>query len=132
MERNEKQKNDVNLDNIKLNVNAAEYKPKKKKVENNIDNIKLNPQASEYHRKIKEFESPEFDVDAEKEEKMMADLIENLAIEQMDDDEDKYLEKYKNCTCCKGFVNKCKGEVCRDLGQCYCIMYDECTEEKGE
>jgi hypothetical protein len=26
----------------------------------------------------------------------------------------------KDCPCCKGYVNACKGKICKDLGECYC------------
>ena len=31
----------------------------------------------------------------------------------------------KDCECCHGFVYKCAGESCKNLGQCYCKMKDE-------
>ena len=58
------------------------------------------------------------------------DLIEFEAIEEMVDniseDEDKWLPMYRNCECCKGFVFNCKGKICSELGKCYCKMKDEC------
>ena len=38
-------------------------------------------------------------------------------------------KKYKNCTCCKGYVYKCNGDTCKSLGQCYCKMSDECEND---
>jgi hypothetical protein len=45
------------------------------------------------------------------------------------EDENKFFDKYKNCSCCKGYVYKCNGEACKSLGQCYCKMSDDCENE---
>ena len=70
---------------------------------------------------------------------MMRDEIENEVMNeltkegQIDDDsedEDKWFPKYKDCECCHGFVYKCPGESCKNLGQCYCKMKDEVEGEE--
>ena len=33
----------------------------------------------------------------------------------------EYFEDYKDCTCCKGHVYNCEGEVCQEIGECYCF-----------
>ena len=35
------------------------------------------------------------------------------------------LPKYKYCECLHGFIYKCAGESCKNLGQFYCKMKDE-------
>ena len=29
----------------------------------------------------------------------------------------------KDCNCCKGLVERCDGEICQDLGECYCVVH---------
>ena len=41
-----------------------------------------------------------------------------------------FVEYRKNCKCCKGFVNNCQGEACKELGICYCMVADEEDFEK--
>ena len=53
---------------------------------------------------------------------IMKDVVENDILDEFGeepDDEDKWYPKYKDCECCKGFVFKCKGKACENLGQCY-------------
>lgn len=52
------------------------------------------------------------------------DLSEN---EIFDDDNDinVFYSKYENCTCCKGYVNNCKGDICKILEGCQCIVADD-------
>ena len=57
-----------------------------------------------------------------------ADIMEEMGNDESED-EDKWLPKYKDCECCHGFVFKCKGETCADLGQCYCKMKDDCDKQ---
>ena len=34
-----------------------------------------------------------------------------------------YVEQSANCPCCKGIVNMCQGEMCEQLGTCYCVVH---------
>lgn len=34
----------------------------------------------------------------------------------------EFKEECRECECCSGFVNNCKGEVCANLGHCHCVM----------
>jgi hypothetical protein len=36
------------------------------------------------------------------------------------DDIDYFHEKSKDCDCCHGYVNECKGAMCEMLGCCHC------------
>lgn len=31
-------------------------------------------------------------------------------------------EKFGDCPCCSGLVFDCIGEICRELGACYCFL----------
>jgi hypothetical protein len=87
-------------------------------------------QAKEYIPKEK--------IDDDKEEEEVNDKLDMIAKDMAEDeymeelgneeseDEDKWIEKYKDCKCCQGFVYKCKGDACASLGQCYCKMQDDC------
>ena len=113
-----------------LNKNAKEYIPTKKRVPEKLD---FNLQAKEYKPKEKNAENKAQEEDAEVEEKMdmiVKDMAEYEVMEELEneesEDEDKWIEKYKDCECCQGFVYKCKGETCASLGQCFCKMQDDC------
>jgi hypothetical protein len=46
--------------------------------------------------------------------------------EEEESDDEKWFPKYKDCECCKGFIYKCKGDVCLNMDACNCKMKDEC------
>ena len=130
-----------------LNKEAKEFIPTKNRIP---EKLKFNENAKEYipkeKRQVKEkikIEYVEGD-DEDDEEKVkdeidmiMKDEIENEVMDELANqgklendsedsiDEDKWLPKYKDCECCHGFVYKCPGESCKNLGQCYCKMKDE-------
>ena len=113
----------------KLNKDAKEYVPSKNRIP---EKLNFNLQAKEYIPKEKMSEINGHD-DEEVEDKMemiVKDMVENEVMEELEneesEDEDKWIEKFKNCQCCHGFVYKCKGETCSNLGQCYCKMQDDC------
>ena len=39
--------------------------------------------------------------------------------------EDTFEERMKSCTCCRGFIYKCKGKMCYNLGVCQCQVRTE-------
>mmetsp|Transcript_25607 Transcript_25607/g.29756 ORF Transcript_25607/g.29756 Transcript_25607/m.29756 type:complete len:123 (-) Transcript_25607:190-558(-) len=43
----------------------------------------------------------------------------------MDQPELIYYDEYKDCDCCKGHVYNCEGEVCQEIGECYCYGLNE-------
>ena len=134
-----------------LNKEAKEFIPTKNRVP---DKLPFNENAKEYIPKDKrggkkniKIEYIEGDDEDEEEQvkdqidMIMKDEIENEAmneltkegqIEDDSEDEDKWLPKYKDCECCHGFVYKCPGESCKNLGQCYCKMRDEVEGEDTE
>ena len=102
---------------LEFNLDAAEYKPK---------------ELVEYINEIEAFEDQIQDqidemIEKEEEKEIMEELLKhiNMGDDSDSEDEDKWLPKYKDCKCCKGFVYNCKGESCASLGQCYCKMIDE-------
>ena len=109
-----------------LNKNDKEYIPSKVRMQ-----------------KMKEFTNVQYvEVDSDEEEEndihekidmIEKEMIESEVIEElgkdMSEDEDMWFPMYRNCECCKGFVFKCKGKACADLGQCYCKMKDECDKK---
>ena len=113
-----------------LNKNAKEYIPTKKRIPEKLD---FNLQAKEFIPKEKVPANKAQEEEAEVEEKMdmiVKDMAEYEVMEELEneesEDEDKWIEKYKDCECCQGFVYKCKGETCASLGQCFCKMQDDC------
>ena len=126
----------IKVEYEQLNKNAKEYIPTKKRIPQIIDfSLKLK----EYRPKeIVEYVEADDDEEDENEikEKMdmiMKDMVEDDIVEEMgneeSEDEDKWFPKYKDCDCCQGFIFKCKGQTCADLGQCYCKMKDDCDKE---
>ena len=121
-----------------LNKDAKEYIPTKNRIPKIIDfNLTNNCKPKEIIEYIEadDDEDDEEEVDEDVKEKMdiiVKDMVEADIIEEMGDeseDEDKWFPKYKDCECCNGFVFKCKGETCADLGQCYCKMKDDCDKQ---
>ena len=114
-----------------LNKNAKEYVPTKNRVPKKLD---FNLDAKEYKPKEKivanDIEDEEVE---EKLDMIVKDMAEDEVMEELgneeSEDEDKWIQKYKDCQCCHGFVYKCKGETCSSLGQCYCKMKDDCENE---
>lgn len=41
------------------------------------------------------------------------------------------MERFKNCTCCKGEIYNCKGDTCKILGVCYCYLHEELEEDNN-
>ena len=119
----EENKKEINT----LNKDAKEYIPTKNRIPNKLN---FNLQAKEYIPKEK--------IDDDKEEEEVNDKLDMIAKDMAEDeymeelgneeseDEDKWIEKFKDCQCCQGFVYKCKGDACASLGQCYCKMQDDC------
>jgi len=137
------------IKNLVLNANAKEYVPRKPKGNENGEartvKLNLNLNAEEYKPKvqpfdynnpyqIKQVDDEEEDEELENEELDMIvnDLVENDALEEFEEeesDDEKWFPKYKDCECCKGFIYKCKGDACLNMGVCYCKMKDECDDE---
>ena len=114
-----------------LNKNAKEYVPTKNRLPKKLD---FNLNAKEYKPKEKgEVNDNEEEEVQEKMDMIVKDMAEDAVMEELgnegSDDEDVWLQKYKDCPCCQGFVYKCKGETCSSLGQCYCKMKDDCENE---
>ena len=55
----------------------------------------------------------------------------NQVDELMDefDEQADFVKSLKDCTCCKGYVNRCKGAICKQLGQCQCRAREEMEEQ---
>ena len=120
--------------NKSLSKEAQEYIPTKNR------KLNFNLEAKEYKPKDKPKNKELDDEDDEevnnKMDMIVNDMVENDLIEAEkdndsdDEDENKFFDKYKNCSCCKGYVYKCNGEACKSLGQCYCKMSDDCENEE--
>lgn len=150
--------NNIEAD-IKLNVKAKEYVPKKKqnqdnKEENstvinnkteNSDNLKeddknnkidFNLNAKEFVPKKVEGMNVQLVEDDDDEEEVDEDaVLDDLVNQEIDDpipvddedesDEDKWFPKYKECSCCNGYIYKCNGDVCKSLGVCFCKAQED-------
>lgn len=49
----------------------------------------------------------------------------NELIEDDETDKEIWFPKFQNCDCCQGFVYKCQGPACLNMGVCYCKVTDE-------
>jgi hypothetical protein len=106
-----------------LNINAKSFVPKSKQ------KLDLNLNAKEFVPKAK----ADYDSDPEEEfDMIMRDIIENEQLEESESDDEKWYPKFKNCECCKGFLYKCKGTACENLGICYCKMQVDCEDDNAE
>ena len=122
----------INVNQVEnpLNKNAKEYVPTKIR---NKERKMFDPNFIQFIEDVNdEAEEDEKDVQ-EKMDMIEKDIIEEEAFEEfandLSEDEDMWLPRYKDCECCKGFVFKCNGKTCADLGQCYCKMKDECDKK---
>ena len=98
-ENNKKQDN-------QLDKNAKEYIPTKNRIPKKLD---LNLNAKEYKPKAKaEVNDNEEEEVQEKMDMIIKDMAEDAVMEELgneeSEDEDAWIEKYKDCQCCQGFV----------------------------
>jgi hypothetical protein len=129
------------IEEVNLNLNAKVYVPKSKQPKSNIqevseklDKLNFNLSANEYVPKLVEEENNEEEESEDEEELDMIvnDIINNDMMEELEDDEsddEKWFPKYKDCVCCKGFVYKCQGPACLNMGTCYCKVKEECDDD---
>jgi hypothetical protein len=112
----------ININNtekqLNFNLQAKEYVPKNFTVQNTND-------FNDDYDNNDECEGEEFDM-------IMNDIIDNEINEELEEesDDEKWMPKYKDCECCKGYVYKCKGTACVNMGTCYCKMREECDDEE--
>lgn len=147
--------NKSKVQDFNFNVNAKSYVPKSKRLNkeenkntnnkneelsNNFESkLKLNLDASEYipNKQIQVPDYPEYtvndleDYDGDEFDMIMKDIIDNEVMEEEEEesDDEKWFPRFKECECCRGYVYKCKGTACVNLGVCYCKMKDECDDE---
>jgi hypothetical protein len=141
---NQNQQNDISdkLKNLTLNTSAKDYVPKTKIIE---QKLQLNLNAEEYkpknlnnnvyqegHFSVKLEDEDNEELEDEELDMIVNDLVENDAYEEFEEeesDDEKWFPNYSNCECCKGYIYKCKGSACINMGVCYCKMKDECDED---
>ncbi len=109
---------------IKYNLEAEEYKPKNLAETNYQNPYLVKTEEEDYDEELENFQDEELDL-------IVNDIIENDALEEFEEeesDDEKWFPKFENCECCKGFIYKCKGVACLNMGVCYCKMKEECDE----
>ena len=120
---------------LTFNENAKEYIPKEKRENKKEGKTKIKIEYVEGDDEDEE-EQVKDQIDMimkyEIENEVMNELTKEGQIDDDSEDEDKWLPKYKDCECCHGFVYKCPGESCKNLGQCYCKMKDDVEGEDIE
>ena len=101
---------------LHLNLNAAEYRPRNA-IEDEVKN---------------EFDMIMGDIiESEAQEEFAKQVDLNGSLDDESGDDEKWIPKYKDCPCCKGFVYNCNGDTCTLLGQCYCKMKDDIEEDSN-
>ena len=135
------QQSDFN--NIKFNLGAKEFKPKPIEIngykiggldedEEDVD-IKFNNKSIE--NDLKEVKIIQANTEKEKDDTANDLDIEEIIEQGLDDYDDEesdgneWVPQYKNCACCKGYINKCSGVICSSLGVCYCKAQEEFDPE---
>lgn len=142
--------NNIAEDEIKFNKEAKEYVPQKlqqtQKENINTTNTNMDIQlkshidAQEYIPKMCEFHITTLEEDdGEENEEQFEDIIEDImqqesmaelnAFDEEESDEDKWFPQFKDCYCCKGLIYKCDGEVCKNLGVCFCKAKEDYDDE---
>ena len=136
----------VNTEMLNLNLNANEYKPKKEAIvkegyaisnddfdsdDDVKDKDKRDPPKvdNKYNNEVKISKIP----NKEEDTGLDLDFLIEQGLDNFDEDDENYenewLPKFKDCACCKGYVNKCKGDICSSLGVCYCKAQEEFDPE---
>jgi len=131
------------IKNLTLNTGAKDYVPRKNDKDKTQEKLNLNLEAKEYtpsQQPKTNYEYP-YSIRTEDEEDfedlkddeldmIVNDMAENDAYEEFEEeeesDDEKWFPKYEKCECCKGFIYKCKGAACVNMGVCYCKMKEEC------
>lgn len=116
---------EIQTEKLNLNLNAEEYKPKAQPAVDYNNPYQIKQVDDNEDEEDEELENEELDM-------IVNDLVENDALEELEEeesDDEKWFPKYKDCECCKGFIYKCKGDACVNMGACYCKMKDECDDE---
>lgn len=110
-----------NQKNIQFNLNAKEYVPKK---ETEIGGYKIEGLDDDADEEESEDEIIDELVNQE-----LNDPIDPYALEEDESDDEKWFPKYKECTCCEGYIYKCSGDVCTSLGVCFCKAQEDYDPE---
>ncbi len=111
----------INSDSkINYNLNANEFKPKETKEDNVIEYVEDDADEDD------DIEQQMNQAD----EKLIDELMkkEQVIEDEMSDD-DNWFPKYKDCPCCKGFIYKCDGEVCKSIGECFCKSEEDLEDD---
>jgi hypothetical protein len=121
------------VEEVNLNMNAKLYVPKSKQKGQEVsEKLNFNLNAQEFVPQTAEEEDFEEEEDEEELDMIVNDIIKNDMMEEIEDeesDDEKWFPKYKDCDCCKGFVYKCQGAACLNMGTCYCKVKEECDDE---
>lgn len=119
---NENNKNSDNTNSnetnnkIIYNLHATEYKPKNFIVQSNLPGDEEDDEIDD-----------DEDINNDNNDNEIEDMIANEQFGAEDDesDDEKWYPKYKDCSCCKGYVYKCTGDVCNSLGSCFCKAQED-------
>ena len=115
---------------LKFNENAKEYVPKEQReIKPKIKTVYIEGDDEDEEEQVKD--QIDMMMRDEIENEVMDELTKEGQVEDDSEDEDKWYPKYKDCECCHGFVYKCPGESCKNLGQCYCKMKDEVENDEN-
>ena len=115
---------------LKFNENAKEYVPKEQReIKPKIKTVYIEGDDEDEEEQVKD--QSDMMMRDEIENEVMDELTKEGQVEDDSEDEDKWYPKYKDCECCHGFVYKCPGESCKNLGQCYCKMKDEVENDEN-
>jgi hypothetical protein len=113
--------NEKEVKNIQFNLNAKEYIPKKESDNNGYKIEGLEDDAEE--------EESEDDIIDELVNQELNDPIDPYAVDEDESDDEKWFPKYKDCSCCEGYIYKCSGDVCTSLGVCFCKAQEDYDPE---
>lgn len=66
------------------------------------------------------------------ENKLLESQIDEIINDLDEENADHFEESSRSCTCCHGWVNKCKGKICQSLGVCQCMARNEMEQQAVE
>lgn len=90
---------------------------------------KYSSRLDENGEEVCDLEDENIEQNTSFQDKKVAEVIRRLI------EEDRRLDfeaDMKECECCRGYINSCRGEMCKKLGACSCIVQAEIETQHSE
>ena len=83
----------------------------------------FNPFAAGISTASKEFTPPVAEQEQSSQQAGIVSMLSRAGLEAQVDQElgTIFIAQFEQCSCCHGLINNCRGEICEDLGMCFCV-----------